>query len=115
MPNQNHTNQDQPQPHTPLGKTGSQAANKTETDKILRFVKQLSPEEKMLVILKKELYEGSWQAMRNDLENRLQGKPYIFKLANRIQEDMERILTLQKFETENHVDLADYVTISPTP
>ena len=73
------------------------------------FVGQLSPEEKMLVILKGELYEGDWSSMLEDLRDRLEGRPYIFKLADRITEDISRIEKLQNFEQSHQVDLADYV------
>lgn len=75
------------------------------------FVNSLSEEQRMLVILKKQLYGGSWEPMLDDLHNRLDGKPYIFKLANRIQEDIERIETLKEFEEENEIDLGDYVNL----
>lgn len=74
-----------------------------------QFVAQLSDEQRMLILLKNELYESSWEAMREDLSNRLDGKPYIFKLANRIKEDMDRIQQLQNYEDEHHVNLADYL------
>ena len=77
---------------------------------IEQFVTQLTDEQRMLVLLKNELYEGSWQAMRQDLSNRLDGKPYIFKLANRIKDDMDSIDRLAAFEAEHGVDLASYVT-----
>ncbi len=73
------------------------------------FVKGLSEECRMLVILKAQLYGGSWAPMLDDLKNRLSGKPYIFKLANRIQDDIERIEQMAEFEKEHNVDLADYV------
>jgi hypothetical protein len=63
----------------------------------------------MLVILKTQLYGGSWEPMLSDLRSRLDGKPYIFKLANRIQDDIERIEQMMQFESENSVDLARYV------
>jgi len=47
--------------------------------------------------------------MLDDLRNRLAGKPYIFKLANRIQDDIERIEQMSQFEQEHNIDLADYV------
>jgi hypothetical protein len=73
------------------------------------FIHRLSDEHRMLVVLKAQLYDGSWTPMLDDLRNRLIGKPYIFKLANRIQEDIERIEEMQKFEAEHNIDLADYV------
>lgn len=76
---------------------------------IQAFIAQLSEGERMLILLKKELYEGSWQAMMTDLDNRLNGKPFIFKLANRIRDDMERIEKLRNYEKQNNIDLAEYV------
>jgi hypothetical protein len=73
------------------------------------YVAGLSNEHRMLVILKAQLYDGSWEPMIDDLQNRLAGKPYIFKLANRIKDDIERIEQMQKFEKDHNVDLADYV------
>ena len=75
------------------------------------FVAGLSDEHRMLVVLKAQLYDGTWEPMLDDLENRLAGKPYIFKLVNRIKDDIERIGQMQKFEKENNVDLADYVEL----
>jgi hypothetical protein len=76
------------------------------------YVKQLSNEHKMLVILKAQLYGGSWQTMKDDLSNRLQGKPYIFKLVNRINDDIGRIDQMRTFEEENGVDLVDYTDLT---
>jgi len=75
------------------------------------FVDGLSEESRMLVVLKAQLYGGSWEPMLDDLHNRLKGKPYIFKLANRIKDDVERIEAMQKFEDEHNIDLADYVEL----
>ena len=75
------------------------------------FAQSLDEPQRMLVILKAQLYGGQWEPMLEDLENRLEGKPYIFKLANRIKDDVERIRRLQVFEQENGVDLADYVKL----
>ena len=81
-------------------------------NRVLDFVSRLSNEEAMLLVLKKELYEGQWEIMVKDLKNRLEGKPYIFKLANRIMDDMKRIERLKAFETEQQVNLADYINHS---
>ena len=77
--------------------------------KVRRFVRQMSREERMLVVLKRNLYEGAWDDMVADLKARLEGKPYIFRLASRITEDLERIDRLRAYEAENNVDLSDYV------
>ncbi|MCK4851306.1 MAG: hypothetical protein KAT11_08145 [Phycisphaerae bacterium] len=84
--------------------------NKVASDEtVRRFVEQLSSEEQMLIILKVELYEGNWASMLEDLRNRLAGRPHIFKLADRITEDIERIEKLEGFEQSHRVDLSDYV------
>ena len=75
------------------------------------FVDTMTDEQRMLVILKKQLYGGSWEPMLDDLRNRLDGKPYIFKLANRIQDDIDRIEKLSQFEKEYKIDLTDYVEL----
>jgi len=86
-------------------KGGESAVSRVVSD----FASRLSEEHRMLVVLKSQLYGGTWEAMLDDLRNRLAGKPYIFKLANRIQEDIERIEQMQEFEAEHNIDLADYV------
>ena len=73
------------------------------------FIDNLTEQERMLVVLKRELYEGRWDAMLSDLKNRLDGRPYVFKLVNRIREDIERIARLREFESRCDIDLADYV------
>lgn len=83
------------------------------------FVAQLTAEERMLVILKSQLYDETdradpdcgtgWHAMLVDLHNRLEGKPYLFKLANRITDDIARIEKLRDFEQRHNVKLADYI------
>ncbi len=80
-----------------------------ESSLVEAFVSQLSEEERMLIILKRELYDNSWEAMLADLRNRLDGRPYIFKLANRIRDDIERIERLRAFENDHKANLGDYV------
>ena len=85
---------------------------KTSVSNVLSdFVDGLSDEHRMLVVLKAQLYGGTWEPMLDDLKNRLGGKPYIFKLVNRIKDDIERIQQMQNFEEEQNVDLADYVEL----
>ena len=92
------------------------AADSSAPDKgvIKAFIAGLHEEERMLVLLQKELYEGSWQEMLTDLNNRLEGRPYIFKLANRIRDDLSRIEKLRAFEREHNIKLTDYVE-PPSP
>ena len=88
-------------------KQGGSSANIVVSD----FVGRLSEEQRMLVVLKSQLYDGKWDAMIDDLKNRLAGKPYIFKLVNRIKDDIARIEQLQAFEREHRIDLADFVEL----
>ena len=53
--------------------------------------------------------EGDWDEMVADLQARLEGRPYIFKLAHRITDDLERIRRLRQFEQSCGVDLCDHV------
>ena len=88
------------------------SSNEPVVDKVVSdFVDGLSDEHRMLVVLKAQLYGGRWEPMLDDLRNRLEGKPYIFKLASRIQSDIERIEQLSEFESEHNVDLAEYVDL----
>lgn len=67
----------------------------------------LSSEERILLILRDELYDGSWEEMRADLVGRRDGKPFIFQLASRIDEDLERIARLARYENEHDLDLGE--------
>ncbi len=96
-----------PEPAQSTNNSAEESIDKAVTD----YVSSLSAEHRMLVALKAQLYGGSWEPMLDDLRNRLVGKPYIFKLAHRIQDDIERIEQMQKFEAEHHIDLAEYVEL----
>jgi len=74
-----------------------------------KFAESLTGEERLLVTLRDELYEGSWNDMIADLRNRLEGKPYVFKLTSRIEADLVRIERLKNFEEMNKIDLGKYV------
>ena len=78
-----------------------------------KFVASLSPDERMLVTLRDDLYGGSWDQMMKDLKDRLNNKPYIFKLVNRIQDDIARIGKLGDYEKKHRVNLADYLKRKP--
>jgi hypothetical protein len=69
----------------------------------------LQPEEKILVIIRDELYDGNWDEMLEDLEARLAGRPYVLKLASRIEDDIKRIKRLRTLEEERGINLAEYV------
>ena len=74
-----------------------------------QFVAGLSEQEIMLLRLRDELYDGRWDTMLADLRDRLQGKPYVFRLAHPIQEDIDRIERLNRFERQHGVDLAKFL------
>ena len=73
------------------------------------FVESLSEDERMLLVVRRELYESSWDRMEQDLRNRLSGKPYIFKLVNRIEADLATIQFLRTYEAAHSIDLDDLV------
>lgn len=90
----------------------SNDSNKVAVKKVVSdYIAGLSDEHRMLVLLKAQLYDGTWEPMLDDLQNRLAGKPYIFKLVNRINDDIERIRQMQEFEVEHNIDLADYIEL----
>lgn len=74
-----------------------------------KFAAGLTPDEKTLVTLRDELYGGSWDQMLGDLRDRLKGKPYIFKLVNRIQDDIARIEKLNDYEKKHKINLAEFL------
>lgn len=84
-------------------RTSSSSAGPNDLD---AFVNALSDQDKMLVRLREELYEGSWEGMLADLNDRLHGRPYIFRLASRLQDDLERVRRLSRFERQHGVNLA---------
>lgn len=73
-----------------------------------KFYNALSPAERILVTLRDELYGGSWDQMIGDLRDRLQKKPYIFKLVNQIQDDITRIEKLTEYEKKHRLNLAEF-------
>jgi hypothetical protein len=83
---------------------GSEEENRSHVN----FYESLSEEETMLITLRDELYGGAWEKMEHDLRDRLQGRPYIFKLVNRIEEDLHRIEKLRGYEDDHGINLADY-------
>ena len=88
------------------------SAEKNVDKAVTDYVNSLSAEHRMLVALKAQLYGGSWEPMLDDLKNRLAGKPYIFKLVNRINDDIERINQMREFEAKHDIDLAEFVELS---
>ncbi len=73
------------------------------------FVRGLRAEEVQLLVIRNELYDGSWEDMTRDLEDRRDGKPYIYKLINKIDEDLARIGQLKQYEQRHGIDLGDFL------
>jgi hypothetical protein len=74
------------------------------------FVAGLTSGERLLVTLRDELYEGSWEKMLQDLKDRLEKRPYIFKLSSRIETDMAAIEKMGRYEEEHGINLRDYLS-----
>ena len=79
------------------------------TNKFQKYYSSLTPEERMLLTLRDELYGGQWERMVKDLNDRLKGRPYIFKLVERIKDDLQRVEKLQEYEKKHAINLADFV------
>lgn len=71
------------------------------------FLATLTEDERMLLVVKDDLYEASWARMERDLRNRLNGRPYIFKLVNRIEADLATINLLRQYESIHGVNLSE--------
>ena len=78
-------------------------------DPHLAYFRSLDPEEEQLLVLRDFLYEGDWEEMLADLRARQSGKPFIFKLKTRIDEDIGRIERIRQYERQHGVNLGQYV------
>ena len=73
----------------------------------------LSDQEKMLIVLCEQLYEGRWDDMLQDLRDRLEGRPHVYewgplspRLKSTITEHVAIISRLRDFEQAHGVNLA---------
>jgi len=73
------------------------------------FLQGLTRQERTLLVLREELYEGSWQVMTADLEARLHKGPHLFELSETIEADIDRIQKLINYETEHDINLGEYL------
>ena len=78
------------------------------SDEAAEFARSLDEESRLLLAVRDGLYGSDWDLLVQDLEDRLHGRPYIFKLASRIQDDLQRIQRMREFETSRRVNLVDY-------
>lgn len=84
-----------------------------EKEKLAKeFVANLEQPVKVLIILRDELYEGSWDLMMKDLQSRLKGEPFIFKLANQIDADIQGINRIKAFEEKHSINLGKFINLS---
>ena len=49
------------------------------------------------------------EEVRGAVKDRVAGKPYVFELANRTGEDVERVMAMQKSEVEQQIDLSGFI------
>lgn len=68
----------------------------------------------MLILLRDELYEGSWDDFVQDLRDRLEGKPHVFetapaspRLRDTIRSHLRMIDDLRAIENRHKLNLAD--------
>jgi hypothetical protein len=74
-------------------------------DRQKAFAEGLTKEDRLLVAIRDELYEGSWEELLGDLDARMNRKPFVLKLKTRLEEDTARVAKLRAFEREHSVDL----------
>ena len=91
-------------PRPPDGGASADSASAAE-----EFARRLTENERTALAIRDELYGGSWTRMREDLEARRTGRPYVFRLASRIDEDLRIIEKLSEYESREKVDLSAYV------
>ena len=77
------------------------------------FLSGLTREDKLLIMLRDELYGQSWDELEADLRHRTERKPHICDITQRIDEDLARIARLRDCEDRYGVDLATLIAQSP--
>lgn len=78
-------------------------------DRHQAFAHALTREERLLIEIRDAIYEGSWEALRADLDARQQRQPFIIKLSTRIERDLERIDKLENYEQLHSINLKDFL------
>src|SRR4030095_14570640 len=92
----------------PMGRERSELSVRMDPEEA--YFKSLSREEVQLLSLREVLYDGVWDEMIGDLTARKDGRPFVFKLKTRIEEDLARIAKLSGYEREHGVNLGKFVT-----
>lgn len=93
----------------PQGGALTGGRKKAAPQSVDEFARGLAETERIALIVRDELFGGSWENMRKDLEARAAGKPYVFRLASRIDEDLKAVAKLSAFERRRKVNLAEYL------
>ncbi len=82
----------------------------------------LTQDERMLLLLRDELYEGDWDELVQDLQDRLNGRPHLFDIqpaSPRLQETirlhLQIIQRLRERETQGSAGSADGVSNPVAP
>jgi hypothetical protein len=84
------------------------------------FLAGLDEQERMLIVLCRQLYEGQWDDMLQDLQDRLEGRSHVFewgppspRLRTTIADHMAIIHRLRAFERDHGVSLTELVNEEP--
>jgi hypothetical protein len=85
------------------------AKKRTASRGVEDFARGLAETERIALIVRDELFSGSWENMRKDLEARAAGRPYVFRLASRIDEDLKAVEKLSAFERRRKVNLSEFL------
>lgn len=72
------------------------------------YYRSLPVPERHILALREILYDGCWDEMVRDLIARKEGKPFVFKLQTRIDEDLQKIERLKSYEAAHGVNLGAY-------
>jgi hypothetical protein len=70
------------------------------------FIARLETYERVLIDLKDQLYEGSWDRILGDLRARMDNRPYLYKLGQTITRDIAAIERMRAYEMRHQVSLS---------
>jgi hypothetical protein len=73
------------------------------------FIERLETYERVLLDVKTQLYDGSWDGILEDLRARMEGKPYVFKLSKTIARDIAAVERMKAYEIRNTVSLSKLI------
>jgi hypothetical protein len=86
------------------------------TPELQNVLDSLTEDHRMLLTLREELYDGSWQAMLQDLRDRLEGRPHVFewtppdaRMRQTLTNHMKLIEQMRKAELDLGVNLAQWL------